>query len=172
MSTSEAGAGPEWRSSARRYDRTRYRPERGRRKLYTGPLLVALFATIEGLLALRILGQATSTDPSSFPFRPVVALTNLLVAPFRNLRPEYTAKETGIIEFSSLMAFEVYLVAGLALIFLIQVTRITAWYVTRKRRALAQAALAAELQGTPEPEAAEAASARPAVNRTPGTRAA
>lgn len=172
MSMSEAGAGPEWRSSARRYDRSRYRAERARRKLYTGPILIAIFAAIEGLLALRILGQATSADTSSSLFRPVMVITDLLVAPFRDLRPEHTAKDTGIIEFSSLVAFEAYLVIGLALIFLIQVTRIAAWFITRKRRALAQAALAAELQGTQEAEAAEPASARPAVNRTPGTRAA
>jgi hypothetical protein len=89
---------------------------------------------VEALLATRIAGQATSQDPDWWVFGGLLTLTDVLVSPFRDIKPEPSFKETGVVEFATLVAFEAYLVAGLALIFLIQLVHIGAWFVRRARR--------------------------------------
>lgn len=134
MRATNARTGPAWRASAHEQQLHAGTLRHGARKFYTGPLLILLFLAIEALLGARIVGQATSQDPAIFPFSFVFWLTDLLVLPFRDLRPEPAIKETGIVEFATLVAFEAYLVAFLVLIFLIQVVHITAWFVRRSRR--------------------------------------
>jgi hypothetical protein len=129
-----ARTGPAWRASAHEQQQHARTLRHGARKFYTGPLLILLFLAIEALLGARIAGQATSQNPAIFPFSFVFWLTDFLVLPFRNLQPEPAIKETGIVEFATLVAFEAYLVAFLVLIFLIQVVHITAWFVRRSRR--------------------------------------
>jgi len=92
------------------------------------------FIVIEALLATRIAGQATSQDPNWRVFGGLLTITDFLVAPFRDLRPEPVTKPTGVVEFSTLVAFEAYLVGFLVLIFLLQLTRISAWFIRRSRK--------------------------------------
>ncbi len=135
MRATDARSFPAWRSRARSQPQhqAKDRVARKPRKLYIGPLLVMAFIVIEASLATRIAGQMTSQDPSWWAFGGLLAGTDVLVAPFRDLRPEPAMKETGVVEFSTLVAFEAYLVAFLALIFLIQLTHISAWFVRRAR---------------------------------------
>ncbi|MGE0058568.1 MAG: hypothetical protein AB7P33_14745 [Dehalococcoidia bacterium] len=133
MRATRAQTGPAWRASARETQRQATRT-RGHRKFYTGPILILLFIVVELLLIGRIAGQATSQDPQWSPFATLLWLTDYLVLPFRDLRPEPALKDTGVVEFATLVAVEAYLVAFLALIFLIQLVHICAWFVRRSRR--------------------------------------
>jgi hypothetical protein len=151
--------GPAWRASAREQQRHARALRDGPRKFYVGPLLILLFLGIEALLGARIVGQATSQSADVWPFSFVFWLTDFLVQPFRDIRPEPALKETGIVEFATLIAFEAYLVAFLVLIFLIQVVHISAWFVRRARRR-AQASLATVepvAVSTPQTETQQAA---------------
>jgi hypothetical protein len=127
-------SGPAWRASAREQQRQAKAATHRQRKFYFGPLLIFVFLVIELLLGTRILFQATSQNPEWWPFALDLKLTEFLVSPFRDLRPEPEMKETGIVEFATLVAFEAYLVTALALIFLIQLVHISAWFVRRGRR--------------------------------------
>jgi hypothetical protein len=157
-----ARTGPAWRASAREQQQQAAGSKHGPRKFYTGPILIVIFLGIEVLLGTRIIGQATSQAPDVFPFSAVFLTTDYLVLPFRNLRPEPDWKETGIVQFATLVAFEAYLIAFLALIFLVQVVHIAAWFVRRGRRN-ASAKLAAVVEtdvaqvGVPQPETQQAA---------------
>lgn len=139
MRTTNAHYGPAWRESARKQRKEAMARRRGARKFYTGPALIVVFAGIQLLLAARILGQVTSQDPSWWPFAAVLFVSDILVQPFRSIQAEPALKQTGVVEFASLVAFEAYLVAFLTLIFLIQVVHIGAWFVRRNRGKAAHA---------------------------------
>ena len=173
MEASHARSGSLWRS------RTATPEERGsdpasvkrRRKFYVGPLLMMVFVSIEALIATRIVGQATAQNPDWWVFGAVLTITDFLLQPFRDIRPEPALKETGVVEFTAILAFEAYLVAFLALIFLVQATRSCAWLLrsvqTPRHRALRVAEpvppqIAIEPQppaGALEPEPSEQAAA-------------
>ena len=134
MRATNARTGPAWRASAREQQRHARALRHGQRKFYAGPLLILLFLGVEALLGARIAAQATSQSSDLMPFSFVFWLSGYLVQPFRDIRPDPALKETGIVEFSTLVAFEAYLVFFLVLIFLIQVVHISAWFVRRARR--------------------------------------
>jgi hypothetical protein len=134
VSAANVRSGPAWRASAREQQRqaevTTHKP----RKLYIGPLVIIVFFVIEMLIGTRILFQATSQNPNWWPFALDLKLTDVLVSPFRDIQAEPEVKQTGVVEFAALVAFEAYLIAALALLFLIQVVHILAWFVRRGRR--------------------------------------
>ena len=136
MRASDARPGRAWLARARPQQQraAKTRVARRRRKLYIGPLLIMTFIVIEALLATRIAGQATSQEPNWWVFGGILTVTDVLVAPFRNLQPEPIVKDTGVVEFSTLVALEAYLVGFLALIFLIQLVHIGAWFFRGGRR--------------------------------------
>ena len=134
MRAANVRSGPAWRASAKEQQR---RPEASTQrhpKFYIGPLVIFAFLVIEMLLGTRILFQATSQDPNWWPFALDLKLTDVLIQPFRDIRPEPEVKETGVVEFAVLVAFEAYLIAALVLLFVIQVVHILAWFVRRGRR--------------------------------------
>jgi hypothetical protein len=152
-------SGPAWRASAKEQQRQAQATKRPPRKLYIGPLIIAIFLVIEMLLGTRILFQATSQDPTWWPFAWNLKLTDVLISPFLDVRPEPTVKETGVVEFATLVAFEAYLIAALALLLLIQVVHIFAWIFRRGRRS--NRPVLTVIEGSPlaaeEPSQAEAA---------------
>lgn len=96
-----------------------------RRRLRDVALVVlTLSLVIEGLLLFRLWAQlsnrAFTAGISGFAYD----LSNQLVAPFRSFEPESTVRATGILDMSTLVAIEVYLVAAIGALALLLFTNL------------------------------------------------
>jgi hypothetical protein len=93
-------------------------------RLMTGRLMWFLVLGgifVESLLAFRLWTQIRGQDVSSGLSGLAFEMSGFFVSPFRELEPTQPIKETGIIEFATLVAMEAYLivaVGGLVLLFL------------------------------------------------------
>jgi hypothetical protein len=71
-------------------------------------------ALIETVLGLRLWTQLTSQPLDNGWLSPLLSLSDHLVAPFRDFDSNPPLKETGVLDISTLVAMNVYLVLGLA----------------------------------------------------------
>jgi hypothetical protein len=81
----------------------------GRRQLIA--LLILATVVVEGLLAFRFFVQITGNYSPA-----VMQYSEPLVAPFKEYEPSYSEKATGVFEYSTVLAAEVYLVIAAALV--------------------------------------------------------
>jgi hypothetical protein len=81
----------------------------GRRQLIA--LLILATIVVEGLLGLRFFVQITGNYSPD-----VMRYSEPLVSPFKEYEPSYSEKTTGVFEYSTVLAAEVYLVIAAALI--------------------------------------------------------
>jgi hypothetical protein len=76
---------------------------------------------IEALLAVRLWAQLTSQAATEQPLSYVFSATDFLIGPFRSAETAQPIRETGVLEFSTLVAMEAYLAAavgGMLLLFI------------------------------------------------------
>jgi hypothetical protein len=96
---------------------------------------VALVGTaIVGVLALRVWLQLTGDTSQSGIVGFAYDLSGMLAGPFRSLEPSTTVKDSGILEFSSLVAIEAYLIATMLAMTLLFSLRLTLFAAPRMVR--------------------------------------
>jgi hypothetical protein len=106
------------------------RPERIKRKadgqvhLPVGRLILLVLLAclvVEGFLGVRLWAQLTSQpiDEGSLPF--VFDTTDYFISPFAEFEPSAPIRETGILEISTLIAMQAYLIAAAAIVLVIMV---------------------------------------------------
>ncbi|MPZ48370.1 MAG: hypothetical protein GEU75_03500 [Dehalococcoidia bacterium] len=107
---------------------------------------------VEGLLAARLWAQLTRQSLETWLMRSVFSATDFLISPFQDLEPSQSIRMTGVLEFATLVAMEVYLVAilgGLLFFFILSKLVNLAIFLAKlpsERPAPASAPPAAEVQ--------------------------
>lgn len=84
-------------------------------------------SAIVALLALRVWLQLTGDTGAGGLTGLGYGLTGVLVAPFRSFEPQTTIKDSGILEFSSLVAMEAYLIATMLALAVLFTLRLAAF---------------------------------------------
>jgi len=100
------------------------------------PAILAVALSIEGLLALRLWTQLTGQTVTGVK-ATVMAVTDVLVSPFAGYDSFQSAKETGIFQYSTLVAIEVYLVAAIGAVVAVLLLRLTWTLAASASRGLA-----------------------------------
>jgi len=103
---------------------------------------VAICFSIEALLGGRVFIQLAYKDDIEGIGRDVLNLTDTLVQPFRSLEGSTPLNHTGVVEFATLTAMEVYLIGTIALVvtlmfwseFLHMYRRVHHYFVQRSQR--------------------------------------
>jgi hypothetical protein len=137
------------------------RPERVKRKtdgqvhLPIGRLILLVLLAclvVEGLLGVRLWAQLTSQpiDEGSLPF--VFDTTGYLVSPFTEFEPSSPIRETGILEISTLIAMQAYLIAAAALVLVIMVIGgfVRLWFRPQREVPITEEG---DMETSPEPAA-------------------
>ena len=75
--------------------------------------VIAAGIAVQGLLALRVWFQLAGDTGRGGLAGSAYELSSILVGPFKSFEPTTPIKDSGILEFSSLVAIEAYLIATL-----------------------------------------------------------
>jgi len=82
-------------------------------------LIVLLVLLIEGFLGLRVWMQSTDRDVDSDGMESLYEITDVLAAPAALLTGDEPLQESGVVDFTVLLAIEAYAIAALAVIVVI-----------------------------------------------------